>query len=79
MKSLVLSLLTSVFVLAGSHLTLTGQVTKIESGIVTLKTEKGDKVFKLKALSKDEAQQVTKETGTKKTITLNVPIESLSK
>jgi hypothetical protein len=79
MISILCSLLISLSSFAGKHITYTGQVVKIEAGVVTFKTETGDTTFKIKGLSKADAQQVAKETGTKKTITLNIPAESLSK
>lgn len=74
MSSVILSLLLSYSALAGTHFTFTGQVIKIESGIVTLKTKTEEKMFNLKSLSKEEAQLVTKSTGLKKTITVHVPV-----
>tara|TARA_B110001454_G_scaffold124375_1_gene116045 strand:+ start:29485 stop:29724 length:240 start_codon:yes stop_codon:yes gene_type:complete len=79
MISIISTLLISLFSFAGKHITYTGQVVKIESGVVTFKTDSGETTFKIKGLSKADAQQVAKETGTKKTITLNIPIETLSK
>lgn len=79
MISIICSLLISLSSFGGKHITYTGQVVKIENGIVTFKTETGETTFKIKGLSKADAKHVAKETGTKKTITLNIPTESLSK
>jgi hypothetical protein len=79
MKSVLFFLIFSLAATAGGFLHMKGQILRIESGNVIVKTDEGEKSIPVKNLTKEDAQTVKKEAGSKNVITLKIPTQSFEK
>lgn len=60
---------------AGTFIKLQGTILRVEDSVVILKTKSGQRKIALKDLTKKDTELVRKETGSKKEVTLRIPME----
>ncbi len=60
---------------AGTFIKIQGSILRVENSIVFLKTKSGERKIALKDLTKKDTELVKKETGSKREVTLRIPME----